>query len=238
MAKKGEIEITGGVWDLLKHVTKKPEEGEAEAPVAPTSPPSGHMVDVYPMTFEQEIGRGRYDSRRPHSIPGADRAGVTLGPGYDMAFRSPLEIKEHLQYAGFDPAEIEDFAQGASYLTGKEAVEYTKRNRDAISLTDEQERALFDVLARQHQSSAMHYVDNKYGLGTWSGLSPEQREVLFDMHYNPGLSMFPKFTDAVVGGRWKEAMRESKRYISGKELVRRNKAMLSRLKEIAKGESK
>ena len=52
----------------------------------------------------------------------------------------------------------------------------------------------------KHASAARSYYDKTYGTGSFDHLPAERQMALTDMDYNPGLSKFPKFAQAVHDG--------------------------------------
>jgi GH24 family phage-related lysozyme (muramidase) len=73
---------------------------------------------------------------------------------------------------------------------------------------------------------ARSYVRNKLGVDI-ATLTMKQQEILADYSFNPGLSIFPKFTQAVVENEWETALSEHARKLGGKPLAR-NKEFLRR----------
>ena len=69
-------------------------------------------------------------------------SGVTIGPGYDMRDRTPQEIENDLTAVGVDPATAHTLAQGYR-LRGADAQAFAQAHRNDVSLTDQQQRALF-----------------------------------------------------------------------------------------------
>ncbi len=53
-----------------------------------------------------------------------------------------------------------------------------------------------------HRAKAQRYVDQRFGDDTWNSLDSDQQHMLTDMAYTPGITLFPKFTEAVVEGNW------------------------------------
>ncbi len=87
--------------------------------------------------YDHEAQKGV--SNKLHWPKGA--SGVTLGPGYDMKGRSSAEIERDLTAVGVDPAAARKAGEGAG-LTGAAARDFAAANKDAISLTADQEKAL------------------------------------------------------------------------------------------------
>lgn len=91
-------------------------------------------------------------------------------------------------------------------------------------LTDSQiHELMMDDLGKQWDEAAS-FVRIKYGVDM-SRLPAARQEMLLDMEYNPGLSLFPKFTKAVIEGNWDpkdpaSAVNQYKRHLNGKELGR------------------
>jgi GH24 family phage-related lysozyme (muramidase)/LysM repeat protein len=68
-------------------------------------------------------------------------SGVTLGPGYDMKGRSASAIERDLTAIGVDPAAARKAGEGAG-LSGTAARDFAAANKDLISLSADQEKAL------------------------------------------------------------------------------------------------
>jgi peptidoglycan hydrolase-like protein with peptidoglycan-binding domain len=176
----------------------------------------------YRFTFESEIGFGSNDSTEPH-WPGGE-SGVTIGPGYDMQFRSAAHIVADLTAVGVDEGLAKKLS-GATGLKGDAAKKWIADHaKDGLQISRKQEQDLFElVLVPKYEREAEDFVDNKlekdpdgepgkkFGKGTWATLDSDQQAMLFDYQYNPGLSMFPKFTRAVVTGAWTTAQQEFER---------------------------
>ena len=188
----------------------------------------------YSFTFNQEIGSGEWESRIPH-WPGGE-SGVTLGSGYDMKERNEDQVYKDLKgivgeekarklskAAGIKPED----AEGLVDKWVKEHRKGKKMTEDEIEkegITRKQEKALFDILVPKYEEKAEKDVNEICGEGTWDKLNAEQKEMLFDHSYNPGLSKFPNFTKAVVNENWEEALKQYERKSKGKLLEKRNKA--------------
>ena len=185
-------------------------------------------ADAYSLTFNNEIGRGKYESRKLHTPPG--NSGVTIGPGYDLAHRKAEEVVKDLTSVGIPKGDAEKIAQGIG-LKGEEAKKFAKDNSE-IKITDEQEKALFDKVIPEYQRRAERDY-NKLpvkGKPDYEKLPEEVKALLLDYSYNVGVSTFPSFFTALVSGNKKEAFKHYKRYTGKNELEQRNKDTLSFLK--------
>lgn len=185
-------------------------------------------ADKYSLTFNNEIGRGKYESRKLHTPPG--NSGVTIGPGYDLSHRKAEEVVKDLTSVGIPKGDAEKIAQGIG-LKGEEAKKFAKDNSE-IRITDEQEKALFDKVIPEYQRRAERDY-NKIpvkGKPDYEKLPEEVKALLLDYSYNVGVSTFPSFFTALVSGNKKEAFKHYKRYTGKYELVQRNKDTLSFLK--------
>ncbi len=171
-------------------------------------------------TYEQEVGTGKYESKVPHVPPGG--SGVTIGPGLDMRYRTEKEVTQLLLDAGVDRHMARSLAKGVS-LTGDAArkfVTHWKADHPGKHISEVQQKKLFLLLIPKYIHGAQRFVDKTYHRGVWDKLSVEQQAMLVDMQYNPGLSIFRKFTKAVVHGNREGAIAQHKRYAGGKELGR------------------
>lgn len=101
-------------------------------------------------------------------------------------------------------------------------------------LTDEQNTSLTTGMVQKYMDSAKNYYNKKYGEGSWDNLSPKTQSLLTDYHYNPGLSKFPKFVDAIYNNDLEGMYDNYKRY-SGKRELGRNKYIKEELDKIKGG---
>lgn len=185
----------------------------------------------YQFTYNQEIGH-QGQSLVPH-FPGG-QSGVTIGPGYDMGWRSPGEIYRDLTSAGVSPETAHEFMKSA-YLRGEEAAEWSKSNVH-LTITEEQQQNLFEeVLVPEYEQRTidqlqefMHtHPDEGSATLEWEHLSDMQKQILFDYAYNPGLAEFPKLTQAVLEEDWKTVELEYERYVGGEQLSYRNESFFN-----------
>lgn len=91
-------------------------------------------------------------------------------------------------------------------------------------ITDEQANDLLIYDLNEEWDDAAQYIAAKHN-ANMRELSPARQEMLVDMSFNPGITIFPKFTKAVVQGNWDPADKNSavnqyKRMLNGKELGR------------------
>lgn len=181
----------------------------------------------YAFTYQQEIGH-QGQSLVPH-FPGG-LSGVTIGPGYDMGSRTPMEIYEDLTKAGIHPQTAQAFMDAAS-KTGDEAQAWVNQHRHELYITEEQQQALFDhVLVDEYErrlrSQLAQFADESdtvtHDMISWENLSEKQKHILFDFAYNPGLSKFPTLTEAVLLEDWDTVAQSFERFSGGEPLSYRN----------------
>jgi hypothetical protein len=184
---------------------------------------------LYDFTYRNEVQAGR--SNRPHWPGGA--SGLTLGPGYDIGHRTEAEVLAFLGgELGCAGAGLTCFAAGAG-LTGDDAEAYLDSNRallDALDITTEQEEAIFALIAPKYEDGVKRILARRVSPVSWDDLDDDQKSLLFDYHYNVGLSKFPRFTAAVLARDWAAARAQSVR--GGLEGTRRERetfAFLDRL---------
>jgi hypothetical protein len=180
----------------------------------------------YNFTYHQEIGH-QGQSLIPH-FPGG-LSGVTLGPGYDMGGRSSIQIYEDLTQAGIEPSVAREFMQ-AAHLSGNEAAQWVNTHY-YLHITEDQQRTLFNhVLVPEYEQRMMHqltdFAESHPGITSemiaWENLTDTQKEILFDYTYNPGLSQFPKLTEAVLKQDWQTVEQEYERFSGNESLTYRN----------------
>ncbi len=68
------------------------------------------------------------------------------------------------------------------------------------SFSEEEVERMVKQRIIKHASAARSYYDKTYGTGSFDHLPAERQMALTDMDYNPGLSKFPKFAQAVHDG--------------------------------------
>ena len=90
---------------------------------------------------------------------------------------------------------------------------------DTISQEDATTQLKKDI--ETHFDRAYQYVSTNHP-GKENKLDLEQWKMLTDFAFNPGLSKFPKFVNAVVHKNWNLAVKEYVRFFNGKELANRN----------------
>jgi len=164
-------------------------------------------VHKYNFTYQHEIG---LNSTKPHLPPGKN-SGVTIGPGYDLGQRTTEQIKQELQKSDIDKDVINKLSTAAG-LKGNNARQWIEsHNNHNIKINQKQQKKLFEeILVPIYEKGVKQYV-NKYSQNTWDNLDSDQKNMLFDMHYNVGLSKFPKFTIAVINKDWATVKKEYKR---------------------------
>lgn len=199
-------------------------QSEAETSIAEEKKAEGIKETMYDLTFNNEIGRGRNDSRELH-LP-SETSGVTIGPGYDLGERSADEIVTDLTSVGIEQEVADRISQGAG-LTGQEAENFIDSNDD-IEITDEQEKQLFEKIVPVYEDRAVSDYEEFTieGKPSYEELPEVIKGLLVDYAYNVGVSKFPKFFNALITGNKEEAIAQYKRYTGDKPLGRRNKDTL------------
>ena len=91
-------------------------------------------------------------------------------------------------------------------------------------ITEKQAEDLLRYDLDRKWDSAARLISSRHGV-RMQDLSIARQEMLLDMHFNPGLSVFPRFTRAVLDGNWDPSDPESaynhyKRHLRGRELGR------------------
>ena len=185
-------------------------------------------MSKYLFTYNQEIGH-QGQSLEPH-FPGG-LSGVTIGPGYDMGGRSAIEIYEDLTQAGVDENVARQF-MNASHLKGDEAIDWVNSHQN-LHISETQQLTLFEqVLVPEYEHNLINQLSN-YATShaeispemiSWSNLTEAQKEMLFDFAYNPGLSQFPKLTEAVLKEDWQRVEEEYERFSGDEPLAYRNES--------------
>lgn len=179
-------------------------------------------ADKYALTFNNEISRGRVDSRRLHHP--STGSGVTIGPGYDMLHLDEAQIRTDLVGAGIDTATATSMAAGAR-LSGTPATTFASNNAN-LQITDEQEKTLFDKAVptyeqrakRQYDSLVQRYqTDARYNLQNanipdFHRLPNEVKQMVVDYTYNTGANAFPSFFAAILRGDQSTANTQYMRY--------------------------
>lgn len=134
----------------------------------------------------QEV-RGRFFSRVMHWPGGA--SGVTIGRGYDMGQRTPLQIVAELKHAGVPEPEAR-FLSGAAGLRGAAAERFVACNlSESPILSLPAQRRLFESVTASEtimdikRILAKADLQAKYGAVTWEELTPMAQEVVFDLRY-------------------------------------------------------
>ena len=156
---------------------------------AQTAPQPPLRVAFGQATFDAEgsESRGLYRSRILH-WPGGS-SGVTIGRGYDMGHRTPLQIVSELTYAGVTHDDARWFSQ-AALLRGESARRFVERERGgAPELSLAAQKRLFEVVTTNETIADIKRIMGKpdvvarYGAKTWDELSQPVQEILFDLRY-------------------------------------------------------
>lgn len=195
----------------------EPSDSENDQPTTETS-----HLEKYRFTFDQEVGSGPNESRRPH-FPGGV-SGITLGAGYDMGRRDKDTIVEQLQRIGIEEKLAEEIATAAK-IKGQEAANewlanWRKQHGQELVMTREQEEKLFEFVAPEYETTVQNRVTREFGPEKWDTLSKDQKAMLFDLEYNRGGVDQTAFTKAVVNKEWKTVSTMHRRYSNGKPLGR------------------
>lgn len=182
----------------------------------------------YDFTYGEEVGRGKNKdiSLKPH-WPGGE-SGVTIGPGYDMRYRSKDKIKEDMLNSGVDEETATKLSEGAKE-NHHGAKTWTNDNSD-IRITEPQQRAIFNnVNVPEYEAKSKRMVarvakENPELKDTkWEDLNDDQKAIIFDYAYNPGDKDGTKFkimTKAAIENDTATMEENYKRYSKGKELGR------------------
>ena len=180
----------------------------------------------YPFTYHHEIGH-QGQSLVPH-FPGGN-SGVTIGPGYDLSLRTPLEVFEDLTKAGIDHQTAQVLSEAAS-LSGYEAQKWIYQH-GGIFISEEQQEFLYNqVLVPEYEHRMMsqlqnfveHHEDPQLKMIDFATLDSRQKEILFDYTYNAGLSRFPTLVEAVLKEDWVTVSLHSERFSGDMPLTYRN----------------
>jgi hypothetical protein len=131
---------------------------------------------------------GPWFSRQIH-YPGGERSGVTIGRGYDMGGRTPLQVQRELLLAGVGSKDATLLSTAAG-LQGASADIFVAENREhAPIISLEAQQALFERVVTPQIISDISRILTKpdvqatYGKSEWALLKPEIKELLFDMRY-------------------------------------------------------
>ncbi|WP_241592126.1 hypothetical protein [Rosenbergiella epipactidis] len=154
------------------------------------------------MAEGDNIPHSKYYSRKIHWPGNAAQcskfgSGITLGKGYDLKYRTELEVISDLTSSGISVEKAKQIAKGVkkSYCS---AHEFVKKNRDAIEeITEIQQIRLFEktYLHYSNDSQRFYHRYKSPHCVTWEQLKPPLKEVLIDMKYQGRLaiSMIPIF---------------------------------------------
>lgn len=197
-------------------------------------------IAPYTFTFENEIGRGMYESRTPYIDLGNDA--VAIGAGYSFYHRSTHQVVNDFLDIGI-PVDTAIRYSGAIGLTGQQAFEWMDDNKD-LMLTTAQERLLFNIVMVDYEDQIItainlskdtfpHVWDDTTHVYDIAELNPVIRPLLFDYVYNLGMtgaSEFPKFMQAIIRGDWDTALKEYHR----EGVTRRNTETRLLIEEIAR----
>ncbi|WP_076070873.1 glycoside hydrolase family protein [Sphingomonas montana] len=166
------------------HAAPSPKP-RAAAPANGPSPAPGVSAAGFDFIYHGEHVDGI--SERFHWPKGA--SGVTLGSGYDMRYRKPDQIVRELTEVGLSTAQAQ-VASRAAGLSGEEARTFVAENRDAVHLTDRQEKALLVRSLRPVVETVRREVTVP--------LTQNQRDALTSLVYNIGE---PRFRNSEVRRR-------------------------------------
>lgn len=156
--------------------------------------PAVHNPDKGRFTFDLEGQEGGpWHSRHLHNP--SPNSGVTIGRGYDMRDRPPIEIFTDLSNAGVDRETATALSQ-ASGLRGEESMKkFVADNKlQNYEMSSLQQKKLFDIAYGKSEEDVRRIARKKdfraaYGECDFDSLPEEMRDVLIDMryvgHYNP-----------------------------------------------------
>lgn len=164
---------------------RPPAEAPAPSPVAPapagTDRANGLSGAGLDALYRREAMAGV--SNRLHWPEGA--SGVTLGPGYDLRYRSETEVVRDLTAIGVDPATAARVADGAG-LSGLAARDFAGANRDLVNLSPAQERQLMERTVLPYSNAVREAVTVP--------LTQNQYDALVSFAYNIGIDGFREST--------------------------------------------
>lgn len=154
-----------------------------------TTPTPPLTVSFGQATFDAEGSESasRFFSRAIHWPGGA--SGVTIGRGYDMGQRTPLQVVSELTYAGVPQSDAQWLSRAAG-LRGESARRFVDAERQySPTLSPESQRKLFEVVTTTETIADIKRIMSKpdvvqkYGATSWSDLSKPVQEILFDLRY-------------------------------------------------------
>lgn len=140
-------------------------------------------------TFDAEGSESssRFFSRQVHWPGGA--SGVTIGRGYDMGQRTPLQIISELTYAGVSEQDARWLSQAAG-LRGESARRFVESQRNvAPEISLEAQKKLFEEITTNETVADIRRILCKpdviarYGPTAWNDLPQPVQELLFDLRY-------------------------------------------------------
>ncbi len=111
------------------------------------------------------------------------KSGVTIGHGYDCKERSYKEIYSDLTAAGIPAETAKQFGE-CSGLEGAKAQAKAKELSKTVSITLQQDVALFNITYPRYEAAAIKDI-TKHG-GNPSKMTPRTLEVAVDIVYNAG----------------------------------------------------
>lgn len=147
------------------------------APAAPAPTASGGVAGVSAAGMDALYNREAQAgvSNRLHWPKGS--SGVTLGPGYDMRYRTQDQVVRDLTSVGVPRATALAVAQGAG-LSGERARAFAASNRNLVVLTRTQEQALFRLVVPTYANIVRNAVRVP--------LNQNQFDALVSFAYNVG----------------------------------------------------
>ncbi len=171
----------------VPNVRSAPSKALEMSPVQakePESPNAGlHVSDAgKAFIFEQET-RGRLSTTRHTYWPGL-KSGVTLGPGYDLKFRTPAQIRAELEAIGVDPEKARILSAAgrikAEGLVRQAAKKFAEEHKQDVTLTFAQQRALLSLIIPQYEAEVRDRVRVSLNQNEFDAL------VSFDYGRGPG----------------------------------------------------
>lgn len=164
---------------LARSVAGSTAGNAATSPVPPATPNAntGLSQAGQDALYYREVQNGV--SSHTHWPKG--RSGVTLGPGYDLRARTPQSIENDLIAVGVDPTAARTLAQGAG-LHDREAEEFARTHRNDVTLTEQQQRALFARVLPDYERAVRESVRVP--------LNQNQYDAMVSYAYNNGIAAF------------------------------------------------
>jgi hypothetical protein len=136
-------------------------------------------------------------------------SGVTLGPGYDMGARRAAAVVRDLTAIGVPPSVASSVSEGAG-LTGHDARDFARANKNLVVIDTQQESALLDHIAPHYEAKVKRSVKIM--------LHQHEFDALVSYAYNPG-GGWKKTTKLVNAHQPDLAMAEIARHVRSKHKI-------------------